>query len=493
MPAFDYPRLLGRLVNRPLLVTPARARQILGVLAPRAGLTGRLASTEDGDDGPVLLTDLAAGTFGGRSERKVYQLVDGVAVIPVQGTLVSKLGTLDPYSGMTGYDGLRVKLAEAVADEDAVGILLDIESPGGEAHSSLLELAADIAAARAVKPVWASCSDYAYSAAYWLAAQADRLLVPETGGVGSVGVVWMHADWSQALESEGVTVTLVHAGAHKVDGNPYQPLAAEVQARILAECEDLRLIFAQAVALGRRIDVSAMLATEAECFSAAEAVSRGLADAVAGPDQALSAFINHLSGAAVAVPTPAASAAPPTRKEATMTTTKPGPAASRGASGAATVRAATRARADSAPPDDGPADDAAPCDGCPNQDNPRDQNPCAVCSHNPDQGEAVEANSAGVVIKVIANDPKARISAILGAVEAKGRDALARHLALETDMTVDQARAALAATPKGSSLSDAMARTGNAAVGTGAASIRTSPGIDHKAIYARMNGLPKQG
>ena len=56
------------------------------------------------------------------------------------------------------------------------------------------------------------------SAGYVLASQADRIVLPRTGAVGSIGVVVMHADLSGQLSDAGVTVTLIHSGAHKVDG-----------------------------------------------------------------------------------------------------------------------------------------------------------------------------------------------------------------------------------------------------------------------------------
>jgi ClpP class serine protease len=61
-----------------------------------------------------------------------YDNVLGVAVIPICGTLVQKLGSLRPYSGMTGYDGIRQAFLTAMEDPDISGICLDIDSPGGE-------------------------------------------------------------------------------------------------------------------------------------------------------------------------------------------------------------------------------------------------------------------------------------------------------------------------------------------------------------------------
>ncbi len=221
MPGIDYHRLLERLVGPPLLITPDKAQQLLGVLANRAGWTGQLIRADaDEDGGPVRLDALAADAMRGeRPERKTFALVDGIAIIPVEGVLVNKLGTLDPWCGMTGYDGLAVKLADAVADPEVRGILFDVESPGGEV-AGCFDLADAIFAARAAKPVWAVASEIAYSAAFALASQCDRVIVPRTGGVGSVGVVCLHADFSKMLDEVGVKVTLIHAGAHRSTATP---------------------------------------------------------------------------------------------------------------------------------------------------------------------------------------------------------------------------------------------------------------------------------
>jgi ClpP class serine protease len=42
------------------------------------------------------------------------------------------------------------------------------------------------------KPIHAILTENAYSAAYAIASAADRISVPRTGGVGSVGVITMH-------------------------------------------------------------------------------------------------------------------------------------------------------------------------------------------------------------------------------------------------------------------------------------------------------------
>ena len=93
-------------------------------------------------------------------------------MIQVEGTLVQKLGTLRPYSGMTGYDGIRQNFLEALSDPAVEAIVLDIDSPGGEV-AGCFDLVDTIYAARGEKPIWSVLSESAYSAGYAL--QAPRI------------------------------------------------------------------------------------------------------------------------------------------------------------------------------------------------------------------------------------------------------------------------------------------------------------------------------
>jgi ClpP class serine protease len=180
------------------------------------------------------------------------------------------------------------------------GIALEIDSFGGEV-AGVFDLADAIRAARSAKPVWAFVVEHAFSAGYALASQADRIILPRTGAVGSIGVVVMHADLSGQLSDAGVTVTLIHSGTHKVDGNPYAPLPDPVRARIQGEIDSIRTLFAQTVAAGRgrSMNIDAALATEAECYRGAEAVAAGLADEVSDPASAFAAFAAAVNGRGV--------------------------------------------------------------------------------------------------------------------------------------------------------------------------------------------------
>lgn len=297
-----FHHLADRLCNRPLLITNEKAVALLSVLQQRGSIDGVLFKTplDDADarvKNPVQsLAALAADNYGATParERKPYPVIAGVAVIEVCGTLVNKLG-LQPYSGMTGYDGIRSKLQHAMGDNDVHGVLFDIESGGGEV-AGCFDLADDIRAVREEKPIWAIGTEYAYSAAYALASQCTRFAIPRTGGAGSVGVVCMHVDWSKFLENEGIGVTLIFSGEHKVDGNPYEALPDEVRQETKAEMDALRDLFAETVSAGRPgLSPEQVIQTQARTYRGQAAVDVGLVDAVAAPDEFFAEFAEHLA------------------------------------------------------------------------------------------------------------------------------------------------------------------------------------------------------
>jgi len=207
--------------------------------------------------------------------------VDGIAVIEISGVLIHRGGWIGKSSAQTSYEGIAAQIEAAAGDPSVRGVALEIDSFGGEV-AGVFDLADRIRALRRDKPVWAFVAEHAFSAGYALASQASRILLPRTGALGSIGVVVMHADLSRKLDQDGVQVTLIHSGRHKVDGNPYQPLPDGVRDDIQREIDVLRVLFAETVAAGRagRLSQEAALATEAATYRGADAIAAGLADDV---------------------------------------------------------------------------------------------------------------------------------------------------------------------------------------------------------------------
>ncbi|UIM99570.1 phage tail length tape measure family protein [Yersinia ruckeri] len=120
--------------NEPLLLEPAYARVFFCALGKELG-AGTLSIPQQSVTLDASGMQLALNSFmeEGKQPARFYQVNKGIAVLPVTGTLVHKLGAMRPFSGMTGYDGIIARLQQAVDDPEVQGILLDIDSPGGQA------------------------------------------------------------------------------------------------------------------------------------------------------------------------------------------------------------------------------------------------------------------------------------------------------------------------------------------------------------------------
>lgn len=298
------PRIAARLLNTPLMVHQQKAAAIM------AGLGMRITGHD------VLVLDTAPmehqafangrpsmGTLSDRVGRSggaapLFDMVGNVAVIPVEGVLVHKGAWVESASGETSYQGLQAQVSRALRDPAVGGVVFEVDSPGGEV-SGAFETACMIGKLSEAKPTIAILTDHAYSAGYLMASACRSIVLPETGGCGSIGVITMHVDYSRALNERGMTVTVIADGAHKADGNPYEPLPEDVAAVIRADIRGMRETFCNTVAGFRagRLSFEDAMATESACFTGEAAVERGLADATGQPQEVFQAFISMINGA----------------------------------------------------------------------------------------------------------------------------------------------------------------------------------------------------
>ncbi|SDZ20090.1 protein C . Serine peptidase. MEROPS family S49 [Lysobacter sp. yr284] len=257
------PYLAARVFNTPLLIQRAKLDVILSVLEPKFELQTLPP--------PQMAPPMPPAP----------RFVDhrGIAVIPIHGTLVQRTAGLEALSGLTSYQVIAQQFDAALADPVVRGIVLDIDSPGGEA-AGVFDLADKIHAARQTKPVWAAANDAAFSAAYALASAATRIFVTRTAGVGSIGVIALHVDQSRRDANAGMSYTPILAGARKNDGSPYQPLTPEARAAIQTEVDRLYELFVLTVAEQRGAAADAVRATEAGLFFGQDALDAGLADRI---------------------------------------------------------------------------------------------------------------------------------------------------------------------------------------------------------------------
>ena len=271
--------LTSRMINRPLMLDENSADFIRAT-----AMKDRVTIEDCREQASQMWLDAYTGV------RKPYQVVGSIAIIPVSGTLYNKVDWAG-YS-FTGYGYITGLLEYASRDSEVKGVVLDIDSGGGEVDGAF-ETADKIAAFD--KPIIAFCT-HAYSAAYLLAAAANKVFVTKTGGTGSIGVVTAHVDVSKMYSDIGVKVTLMYKGKHKVDGNSTRPLPDDVKARIEAKLEEPYTLFVDSVAKNRSMESQSVRDTEALTFGADEAVRLGLVDGVSSFESSVQSFEAELNG-----------------------------------------------------------------------------------------------------------------------------------------------------------------------------------------------------
>lgn len=321
--------IADRVLNRPLMLLPEKLALIAQVLDGRIGIDATefrdIEASEHLRNGPDASRFVGSSLTADGRGSKPYRVEKGTAIIPVLGSLVNRGAWIGARSGMTSYEGLAFQLDQAAADGDVSRVILDIDSPGGEAVGAF-ETADKVAALAKIKEVVAVVNGMAASAAYAIAAPATRIVTTPSAISGSIGVVMLHADYSEHLAKKGIKPTLIFAGAHKVDGHPYGPLSDSVTADLRAEIDQFYSLFVSSVARGRqgRMTEETVRDTEARTYIGQAAVDAGIADSVGTFETVLADFSKRTSPQSVrlpkelqlaaTLPAVAASDAPPTSR-----------------------------------------------------------------------------------------------------------------------------------------------------------------------------------
>jgi len=352
----------------------------------------------------------------------ILEMRGNVAVVNVVGPIFRYANLFTAISGATSVQAMATAFRAAVDDSAASAVVLNIDSPGG-AVAGISELAQAIYNARDRKPIVAYADDLTASGGYWLASAAGRIVASDTAQLGSIGVV------ATVLEREQSPGTKAYQFVSSVSPRKRPNLATdEGRSDIQQRIDDLAAVFVQAVATYRGVSTE-KVATEfgqGGVLIASKAVAAGMADEVGtfeGLIESLQSSPKVFSFGGTAA----------NFKTGDIRMDKPNTAAAQQTA---------------------------------------DQKPTTV-------DVAAERASASAEAKAA---ERARISAILGCDEAKGREDLARAIAIETDTTAEAAKKLLAAAPKAAAvppnpLASAMADVKNPKVGADSSSDEGDDGV----------------
>ena len=208
-----------------------------------------------------------------------YQIMNGIAVIPVKGVLTKGLSFFSFIFGGSSMKQIGIAFQAALDDPLVKSILLDVDSPGGTVDGTE-ELAQAIFEARGQKPIIAYTDGMMASGAYWIASAADEIFISgDTVMVGSIGVVATHIDQSKADEAMGEKWTEITGGRYKRLASGHRPLTDEGAAYLQEQVDYLYAHFVDTVAQNLGVDQETALAmADGKIFIGKQAIEAGLVD-----------------------------------------------------------------------------------------------------------------------------------------------------------------------------------------------------------------------
>lgn len=231
---------------------------------------------------------------GGRKRKPedlAYNEDTGVGVLSIDGPLTYL--EYEPVCGAspTSYQQLEKEM-QALAAIGAKTVLMDVDSPGGEAYacfetSRTLRKIADDNGINLIAYV----DGTAASAAYGLASAAHEIIMNPQAIAGSIGVVVSLVNTSKAEKAMGLERVYVYAGESKIPFDAEGNFGADFLDELQEKVDDLYMDFIDHVAEMRNINPQSVRETKAKTFTAKKALELGLADQVMTREE----FFTYLS------------------------------------------------------------------------------------------------------------------------------------------------------------------------------------------------------
>jgi signal peptide peptidase SppA len=268
------------------------------------GLSGREALLIDpakANDHRVLaekfgFTDMLAQLFG--EVPKAYIAEDGTGVIPIAGVIGKSLSPLEKMTGAVDVSDIADTIDDYAMNPQVTRIAFQVSSPGGTV-TGVEELANKVR--NIAKPTMSYTDTEMASAAYWVAAAADKVVASPSSTVGSVGVYMVVADYSEAAKAEGIKMIVIKAGQHKAIGVPGTEVTDAHQAHLQEGVDEIHADFKAAVLLTRKLVKASDM--EGQVFSGKQAAQRGLVTGLADSfNEAVEMWADNSIAPAPAVP-----------------------------------------------------------------------------------------------------------------------------------------------------------------------------------------------
>ncbi len=365
----------------------------------------------------------------------------GTALLNIRGPLFRYRSIWTWLLGGTSVEETALALHAALDDPTVHRLVLAVNSPGGQIDG-INALANMIRAGNRTKPITAYVDGLAASGAYWLASAAGRIVTDETAQLGSIGVLATVIDDREAEEKRGVKRYEIVSSQSPLKRT--DPGTDEGRMQLQQMVDAMASLFIQKVAQFRGTSEAKVAGDfgRGAVLPARDAVSVGMADAVGS--------LEELLGAGDGDPVRVIRDQPGLRVGRTSTGGKRELAAGSSQSPSALVA--------------GTVDEEKEC-GCPTGEE-------CDCEEEEETDQPLAAGATSTEGDTMTpTADRQRIAAILTCEEARGREELARLLALETDHPLEAVQKYLLVTPVAvkpeNALEARMAALGNPKVGIG--------------------------
>ena len=232
---------------------------------------------------------------GNNNSQKTVTIPDRVAVINIEGTIVSgadsKENLFQQANGITSGTIMK-QIREAAADDSVKALVLRIDSGGGSATAAE-EVGRELLRFKeqTKKPIVATMGNTGASAAYWIAACAsDKIYANATTLTGSIGVYMPYMNTEELFKKIGITSDKIKSGPYKdilTNDRPMTPEEKEILQNIVDEIYDQ---FVYTVSAGRRMETSKVRAiADGRIYTGRQAKNIGLVDELGDYYDALAA------------------------------------------------------------------------------------------------------------------------------------------------------------------------------------------------------------
>ncbi len=189
-------QLLSRFTSQPWLMEPHWFRVAYNIITrqdPTKGLDGEFALS-------IQKRALSLGS-GEKKDLRFVERRGDVAVLHIRGPIVRYAGMMELSADVRSLETYAKEFRALQNDPGVRTIVLNIDSPGGEA-AGIAEFAEYVRQSN--KKVVAYVDDLCASAAYWIAAATDEIYASQTAFVGSIGVVFTVVDDTEKLKKQGL-------------------------------------------------------------------------------------------------------------------------------------------------------------------------------------------------------------------------------------------------------------------------------------------------